>query len=771
MSKDCLFGRVYGSNGISSVFLKKKIRNTLFRDNYTDIDIVNAHYSILNQILINNGYSQFNLINDYVNNRKSYFELVQNKYNIDIDESKGLFIRLLYGGSYNNWLNEYKFNNNDTINEIVLLNNQLNEAFNIILSNNKDIEDNLTLINKKKNKNSIISYYLCEIECRVLECIYNYCNINGFINNDSCLCYDAIMIKSQYINDSSLLLNDIQNHIYKELNLKLKLDIKKMDDFYSFSDILKNSSIKKIKNISEEIECAISDNTNNNSLLLEKKLKKINKLNNTRDNIIDKELEKINNLYEKNKLLCDDKNIIDEYEYNKLKKKLELTLFKLDESEKKMYVIEGEKNEKDEKDKLNYYDNKSLNELLRDTEYNCYFINNSGKLIKFLDKWMDDLNKRKYKKMVFDPQYIDSNNYNMFKGFNYPLIDEKIDDEFHFIKLIKHICNDNKIIYNDVEYYEYEYVINWIAHIIQKPYIKTNVAIVLFSNIKGIGKNFITNVIFKLLNPYCAILTSIEDITNKFNSNLTNKLFITGDEITCRASKLNDNLKNIITRNSCNLERKGIDPIMVSDYSNYFFTTNNENAFKIEQGDRRMFMVRCNNDLLSKEFFTQYYNDYNNDNIMARLFNYLYQLDITKFNIGYDRVPETLFKKELENETKASYIQYLYKDCDNICSFNKVFGKDGIFIKANKLYDDSKDYSRKNKISSTYSITEFGLYLKKIKLLKIKKKDAYYYNLISLKEFKKFLFNIDQDYYKLVNNIDDDDVIDFNYDDIEDNNL
>jgi hypothetical protein len=201
---------------------------------------------------------------------------------------------------------------------------------------------------------------------------------------------------------------------------------------------------------------------------------------------------------------------------------------------------------------------------------------------------------------------------------------------------------------------------------------------------------------------------------------------------------------------------------MVDDYANYVFTTNNEGAFKIEQGDRRMFMIRCNNNLLSKEFFTQYYNDYNDDKIMTRLFNYLLNLDISKFNIGSDRVPETKFKRELEYESKPSYIQYLYKECENIYNNNKVYGIEGVKLKSNKLYEDSKEYARKNKITSTYSIREFGLYLNKLNLLKIKKMDCNYYDLLSLKEFKKLLYNCDKEYYRIVNNIEDDEEINFN---------
>ena len=49
---------------------------------------------------------------------------------------------------------------------------------------------------------------------------------------------------------------------------------------------------------------------------------------------------------------------------------------------------------------------------------------------------------------------------------------------------------------------------------------------------------------------------------------MTNKLFIYGDEINANAKKVNDKLKQVITRQTQNIEKKGIDSIEIDDYSN-----------------------------------------------------------------------------------------------------------------------------------------------------------------------------------------------------------
>jgi len=162
-----------------------------------------------------------------------------------------------------------------------------------------------------------------------------------------------------------------------------------------------------------------------------------------------------------------------------------------------------------------------------------------------------------------------------------------------------------------------------LSHIIQKPYIKSKVAIVFYSHTKGVGKDSIIEGIKALLGiEYFGKLNDIEDINKKFNDNIVNKFMVYGEEITANAKKMIDKLKEAITRTTCNLEKKGIDAISVNDYSNYFFTTNGKNSFKIEQGCRRLGMVECNETKLSTEFYTNFYNEINDNVKIKQLFKF-----------------------------------------------------------------------------------------------------------------------------------------------------
>ena len=61
-----------------------------------------------------------------------------------------------------------------------------------------------------------------------------------------------------------------------------------------------------------------------------------------------------------------------------------------------------------------------------------------------------------------------------------------------------------------------------------------------------------------LFKNYSGHIENIDDITKNFNSHMTNKLFIYGDEINANAKKVSDKLKQVITRPTQNLEKKGM---------------------------------------------------------------------------------------------------------------------------------------------------------------------------------------------------------------------
>lgn len=365
-------------------------------------------------------------------------------------------------------------------------------------------------------------------------------------------------------------------------------------------------------------------------------------------------------------------------------------------------------------------------------------IDEDGKLTDFVNIWINDPNHLQKNKLVFDPSMTSNKNYNMFKGFNFTDGDSVSEDNSMFLKLLRYISNDNTV---------YEYMKCWISHIIKTPWKKTNVAVVLYSKIGGVGKNAIVDGLCKLFGNYSGHIESIEDITKNFNNHITNKLFIYGDEINANAKKVSDKLKQVITRPTQNLEKKGFDSIEINDYTNWLFTTNNENCFKIEEDERRLLMIECPCIPLPREDYENYYKEINDDNELNKLYNFFKSYDNSKYKIGVDRVLMTNYKKQLSYENVPAYIEMFYK---------KPFQFSDQVFTSTELFTIAKEYAKTNFLSQNFTMTSFGKYTKTIFDRYVCKSSCIKFNFkdLTINQFKKILFKNNEGYYRYINDLD-----------------
>jgi hypothetical protein len=251
----------------------------------------------------------------------------------------------------------------------------------------------------------------------------------------------------------------------------------------------------------------------------------------------------------------------------------------------------------------------------------------------------------------------------------------------------------------------------------------------------------------KLIDDYFGLIKQIEDIKKNFNVDLCNKFLIYGDEITANAKLLVDRIKDSITASKIKLEKKGFDAVTLRDYSNWIFTTNNENCFKISPEDRRFFMFHCNEEKEKPKFYENVKKEMEDPIMMNKLFMYLKNYDDkNEFKIGSGIIPKTEYKTELIMADKPAYIQIFYKKPD-------------LFInrecKSADLFKETQIYAKNNYLSSNYSITTFGLYMSKIfGNYKKRHTGGIVYDMPAEEEYLKLIYEADKPYYKYINGFD-----------------
>jgi len=295
------YSRSYPNKALGLIGFSKELRHTLVSDTYIDIDIVNCHPIMLYQILNDNGVS-CDKLKDYILNRDIWIKEVMETYNCSRDEAKELFIILLYGGSFKTWIKEKKISKDfkETSN-IIEFSKELVRVSRYIVSKNKHIEKvvlkniNSKCDEKEKQKelrklnSKVVSHFLQEMECRVIEVVYNYCVSKGYIINNVCsLCYDGIMLQKHLVNDVGKLCQELNDEVKKKMGFDLKFIEKKMDMGYSLQEINENQlsreeineiKVENYKTIKEKYDAVFEDgfkiNTSGTDAYMAKLFKKV----------------------------------------------------------------------------------------------------------------------------------------------------------------------------------------------------------------------------------------------------------------------------------------------------------------------------------------------------------------------------------------------------------------------------------------------------------------------------------------------------------------
>jgi hypothetical protein len=253
--------------------------------------------------------------------------------------------------------------------------------------------------------------------------------------------------------------------------------------------------------------------------------------------------------------------------------------------------------------------------------------------------WVQDETMRYYDSINYYPRASDCPDhvYNLWKPF--PILKTsncKADTSF-IHDFIRTVIGDDAVV---------EYLLNWFAHVVQFPNRKTEVCLIFFGN-QGCGKSSIAEHLLKtIIGSEKQIITSKVDKAFGRFVNTQGKLLSVLNETTGRETfNLAEILKDAITCQQTEQEKKGIDAISIIDYTNYIFTTNNINSVKIPKDDRRYMPISFNNSYLNNtEFFTKLYAQFANKNVMRSFYDELMSRDISKFSLSNNRVETELMR-------------------------------------------------------------------------------------------------------------------------------
>lgn len=158
-------------------------------------------------------------------------------------------------------------------------------------------------------------------------------------------------------------------------------------------------------------------------------------------------------------------------------------------------------------------------------------------------------------------------------------------------KLIAHLCN------HDLQAMEFVY--NWLAYPLQHPGAKMTTSLVMHGDVHGAGKSLLFEEIVKPLYGEYAATLGQSDLESNYTGNRSGKLFIIFEEIFNTRQKYDQTgaMKHMITGKTMRIERKFVDSYEEANHINCVFLSNEAQPFKIEENDRRYFVVWPENKL------------------------------------------------------------------------------------------------------------------------------------------------------------------------------
>jgi len=265
-------------------------------------------------------------------------------------------------------------------------------------------------------------------------------------------------------------------------------------------------------------------------------------------------------------------------------------------------------------------------------------IGKSEKEINPFNLWLNHIDRKNVDTIIFNPTgECQDNEFNIWRGFK--IEKTGVCDQEKIQKWLNHIKN----IWADGDLKTYDYILNWFAKILQTPWKKNNICLVLHS-VEGVGKSLILDMIGKIIGTdYYYSTSSLKHILGDFNGDAEGKILVNLNETNWGGDKkMVGSFKEFITDSTIVINKKGIQSYSISNFSNTIITTNEEWIVNINDQDRRFNLRECRNE----KFEVQYYKDIAKTDLQE-IANFLYNRDISDYD-SRDFEKSDLHKEQIQ---------------------------------------------------------------------------------------------------------------------------
>lgn len=238
------WGRINPINYLSLCVAHRPTRHSLADDEYIDIDMINAQPVIVYEVAKQNNFNAPGL-KDYIDNRNDFFTAIIENHNITAtgektqkEIAKNLLIQLMFGGSYDGWMNKWKITKKNKLPKIIQIENELSGIMNIVYANNIETIERDVLPSKvakgewktlEEKKRGVMGLWGQSIERLLQETAIKWLVENKDFNIENIVpCQDGFMILKKYYYED--IIKDIEKVIIDTYNIDIKFKVKEFDE-------------------------------------------------------------------------------------------------------------------------------------------------------------------------------------------------------------------------------------------------------------------------------------------------------------------------------------------------------------------------------------------------------------------------------------------------------------------------------------------------------------------------------------------------------------
>lgn len=210
--------------------------------------------------------------------------------------------------------------------------------------------------------------------------------------------------------------------------------------------------------------------------------------------------------------------------------------------------------------------------------------------------WLRDPAKRKYTGLITDPDKPAEHDgkLNLWAGFG---IGPVAGDAAPFVAYVHTILAQQQEAWRD-------YILNWLAWVLQNPGERIGVVLCLVSAKEGTGKGTIGNLLLTIFGQHGSTVADPEALTGHFNAHLADALYVFADEAMFSGDLRGaDRFKNRVTEPWVSITPKGVDSIQMENRVSYLMATNHRFAASVSYTDRRFAMFEVSEVPQSRQYW------------------------------------------------------------------------------------------------------------------------------------------------------------------------